>query len=284
MTAPLNPAQRERAMWQRLEHEQTRRNRNGKGTTQPQRKDYTPARYTHDRLLDLIAWRTDLQRLADHATDPSTPQPHATTTDTSPIEAIANQRTVITRIYTDLDALAEEAARTLGAWPIKGDPLTWLSITWNRIAKTTLAPPAASLIKTLHATAARLEGYGPEYADHKCPHCVIRQEKHIPRLERHATNHGLPLLYTCPTCGYAAIIDPAGWWNHNQPTNTLEHTWRARLAEVDAWLTPKDTALILDIPYSTIRTWIHRGTLERNTAGEINLKQTAQQKKSSASS
>lgn len=278
MTAPLTPAQRDRARWQQLETAQTRR-AHPTHTTTPKHADYKPAQYTQDRLSDLIAWRPDLQRLAAHAGEPHTPTPERhRAPDESPIEAAIAQKNVINRIYNNLDALADEAARVLDVGTINGDRLTWLASAWTRIAKTTIAPDAATLIKTLHATAARLEGYGPEYADHKCPHCTMRGEQHTPRLERHATTQGLPLLYTCPTCGYAAIIDPAGWWNHDQATNTLEHTWRARLAEIDAWLTPKDTALILNTPYATIRSWIHRGQLERNQQGEINLRETARLK------
>ena len=239
------------------------------------------ASQTKTRLLDLIAWRPDLQRLAAIAGEPASPR-QTTTTATgetrSPIDAAVAQRAVITRIFNDLDALAAEAAHVLNVQTIKGDSLTWLALSWPRISKTPIGPAAVTLIKTLHATAARLEGYGPEYADHKCPHCVVRNEENVPRLERHATTQGLPLLYTCPVCGYAAIIDPAGWWNNDQSTNTLEATWRARLAEVDAWLTPRDTALILNIPYATIRSRIHRGEIERNTDGEVNLRQAAKLK------
>lgn len=275
MTPKLSKAEKERR-----ELEAAGRAGRGRPTSPPSREDYRLPKYAHARLLDLIAWRPDLKALAEHMGEPASPRPHATRTDGSPIEAALAQAEAIRTIYRDLQAAATTAAIALNVNYYAGDGLTWLAMNWDAIAKTELAAPMNTLIKTCHATAARLVGYGPEYADQHCPHCTVRNQDKAdaqpsPRLERHATQNGLPLLYTCPVCGYAAIIDPAGWWNHDTATNTLEATWRARLAEVDAWITPADAALILNMPYPTVRWWIYKGHLPKNHEGYVNLQAAA---------
>lgn len=278
MTAPLPPGAKAR-----LEQERAWGQRpNGRPKTEQKRADYTWPRWPEGRLQDLLAWRPDLLALAETYGEPASPQPHTGHNGTSPIEAATAQARAVRHVYAAVASLAWHIAAVLDQAPIKGDPLTWLAMNAEHIrrhAPTDVARELDVRTKALHRTAATLMGYTPDRSDHNCPHCVVRGEVPTPKLERHATGKGLPLLYTCPLCGYAAILDPPGYWNNNNETNTLKHTWHARLAEVDAHLTTREVSIILGIPESTIRGWIHQQLIERDDDGHLSLAACAQLKR-----
>lgn len=150
----------------------------------------------------------------------------------------------------------------------------YASAAW--IARQPYAGEYTTALSRIRTQLAHILGYAPDKADFHCPHCTIRNtDTPSPRLERYPTNDGLPTLYTCPACSYAGIIDKPGEWNNWQGTNTLETTWRARLAETNTALPPRQAAQIFHIPYTTLRVWIHRGQLKKHD-GKIHLKDLAQ--------
>ena len=211
-------------------------------------------------------------------TPPTTHNTRPTHTATL-VETAIETKERYTALADELTALADETYRAMhgvdAARPTSQAPEIFLYASAAWISRQPYAAEYTTVLSRIRTQLARILGYAPDKADFHCPHCTIRNTgTPSPRLERYPTNDGLPTLYTCPACSYAGIIDKPGEWNNWQGTNTLETTWRLRLAETDTALPPRQAAEVFHVPYSTVRTWIERHQLTK-TNGKIRLKDLA---------
>ena len=232
---------------------------------------------------NLARWQTGLNELAEHAGVPR----HSTgggrqvlAEDTSTVEAAVLTRFALDNMTRRLDDLAGEVAAVHdGEENTRGipSPATYLHGLAAWIARQAFARDILAEVESLHNTAAHLLGYMPDYADFHCPTCRLSYgpDTPTPRLRRHPTDEGLPDLYTCPVCGYAAVITPAGPWNGETPINTLRTTWSLRITDAlkasDEWVTAAEAARRCGTSASTVRTWKQRGRLTVNEDGKVRL-------------
>lgn len=233
---------------------------------------------------DLAAWQPRLDELAASAGAPKHSSggvgSYPLAEDTSTVEAAVLTRFALQNMAERLDVLAAEVAAVHdgeeNTRPIFRPALYVYGLSaW--IARQPFGEAISHELQSLHATAARLLGYTADFADYHCPTCRLTHgdEAPTPRLRRLPTDDGLPDLYTCPVCGYAAVITPAGPWNGDQPINTLRTTWGMRITDAlkdsDEWVTASQAARRVGVSASTVRTWKQRGKLTVNESGHIRL-------------
>lgn len=212
-----------------------------------------------DLARDLYAWLPILTDIANHAGEPHSTKGTGGTSDGTVTERALDKRDHIRGLLDRLDELAAEIVTTRGE-PVANAPA---SLIIHGLAPwIALQPFARDVFKELaeiHGRASTIVGYSPDKADYHCPHCRINQRLSVPRLERTPTDEGLPDLYTCPDCGYVAIIEQAGEWNNYVPVNTLEATWRLRIVEAleasPERVKPATAAHMVGVKTATVRNW-----------------------------
>ena len=93
--------------------------------------------------------------------------------------------------------------------------------------------------------------------------------------------HGRPEAGTHPAAGRPSrpVIEKAGPWNAGEPTNTVRVTWRVRVQEAleasTDWVRPAEAARLAGIPAATVRTWKHRGKIEADLDGNVQVGEVA---------
>ena len=234
-----------------------------------------------DMARDLYRWWPLLDEQAAHAGEPHAPTGGGGG-DGSPVEAALETRETIRALQARLASLAAEAhAAHSGEETPTPDihPALIILALAAWIERQAFAVPFTAELATVWTRAGRLAGYTPDRAEQACPSCRARGDMDAPRLERTPTREGLPDLYTCPRCGYAAVIEKAGPWNAGEPTNTVRVTWRVRVQEAleasTDWVRPAEAARLAGIPAATVRTWKHRGEIETDLDGNVQVGEVA---------
>lgn len=231
---------------------------------------------------DLYMWWPLLAEIAAGAGQPHAPAGGAHTPDGSPIEQAIACRDEIRQLHRRLAAVAAEAhaAHSGEETPMPdAHPALVLHGLAAWIDRQPFARDIGREIDAIHSGVSRLVGYTADKADAACPSCRARGETDAPRLERAPTREGLPDLYACPRCGYAAVIEPAGPWNDEQGMNTLALTWQARVQEAleasTDWVEPRVAARMTGVRTGTIRVWKHRGQVAQDAEGRVMLGEIA---------
>lgn len=209
----------------------------------------------------LAAWQTFIDALAAHAI--ATPHGQGTRKAGSPVETEAERADAIAAIARHLDELADEV-RLTRADPRPASPGLYLAAHASWIARYPGGDDIRAEIESLRDRAARLTGNAPEPTEWACPVCMLR-DGHAPRMVRAeaADGHGFSDTLECPACGWKA-----------DGIEALEAVWRLRLYDTAARLDPKAAARMTGANYSTVRDWIRRGLLDKDSEGRVSLAQT----------